>query len=299
MTYAQLAGAAHCTVRSVRNYLARAEQIFGFSVKRTRVKGTHNVLVCPVGIPSPSPPAQDLAGWIGRAMLQKLFVADERHRHSRKPPTQPSMHVAFRGLPAFGAHHQQALIAWVRYCEHRPRQAVRLRLARAAGCASEIALWPVGSVLHNLEGFVLVGVPVAADDPRGTQTLNLGWLADAPDAVCALDPAEIGEPSFDLDRLEVNELIDLPFLGRRVGSDVGHKVNVHVRFNPSFVPRVRDRIWHRTQRCVVKTDGSLDVMFGPVDLGAAASWTASFGAALRVLGDKKLRKAVKKRSFVP
>lgn len=296
-TYAQLAEHAGCTIRSVRNYLARSREIFGFAVEQTRVPGTHSVLVRAAGSPAEKPRSQ--SGFIsdlGVSLRERLFHAEpaKRARGDRPAP----LVVSFRGIPSYGPDHEAVLESWLAASCQMPRTAVRLRRVAQAG-APEIMLWPLGAVLHNIDGLLLVGLPLEADHAEAVRIINLENVSTEPDAITLVDRRETGEPAVDLNAIELSEIVDLPFCARSVEPDDRTEVHVHVRFDAEVAERMRSRVWHRSQSAVLRTDGSLDVKFGPVDLNAAAAWASSFGRAVRVLGDKKLRKAVKKRSFSP
>jgi hypothetical protein len=295
-TYAQLADAAGCTVRSVRNYLAHAEAIFGFKVVAARGTGRRVLVKAASGKAQRGVPDR-LTLALGPEIVRALFGA-EAERQAAEGSRCP-FSVALRGLPAYGPRHAAHLEAFCRACEARPLRAVRLVLESAGAPAVEIALWPLRALLHNHEGLLLVGLPVEADTPSDVRAVNLASLAGSDDAVRTIDTSESGQPTQDLDAVDVEASLELPFLGRPDPADPKAAAQVHVRFEPSSAATVRGRVWHRSQRMVVRADGSVDVRFGPVDLGTAASWVASFGRAARVLGDKRLRKAVKKRAFVP
>jgi hypothetical protein len=118
-------------------------------------------------------------------------------------------------------------------------------------------------------------------------------LPDEPDLI---EPIDRSPPAW-LNDVSLDQLIDLPFCAKPPGDD--EMVDVHVRFDASLTDRLRHCVWHRSQLMVLRTDGELDVRFGPVPLRLAASWACSFGLAVTVLGDKRLRKTVKKKSFSP
>ncbi len=294
MSFAQLAAAADCTVRSVRNYLARARDIFGFDVEQRRAPGGHAVLVRALVDPVPVAPARVMrSGSIAERLRDGLFHADPTEA-ARGP--SPSLLVAFRGLPAYTTEHERLLEAWLQACEAEPRCAVRLSLSRPASV--EALLWPVGAVIHNLDGILLLGLPIEAESPEKVQAIELDAVLTGVEALRLIDRGESGDPALDFTSIDLRELIDLPFCSAPRCSAT-RTVDVHVRFDPCAAERVRSRWWHKGQSAVLRTDGCLDLEFGPVPLGAAAGWVASWGDAVKVVGDKKLRKAVKKRDFAP
>lgn len=287
LTYQQLAERAGCTVRSVRNYLARAEEIFGFPVDKSR-DSEHRVVVRAQGTPRArtraTPPTDPFHG----ALCRALFPDDQQASAQPEPVV-----VAFQGLPAYSMHQANVARAWALAASDGQPTAYRLTLRQPQ---MSVVLWPVAVVVHANTGVILVGIPPAAPAPDQLVTLPLASVADEADAIAPDRQAVV--PAFDPRGIELEAWIDLPFSGLRPDPREP-TVDVHVRFEPTAAARVLRRVWHRSQRVVLRRDGELDVRFGPVPLAAAASWAASFGSALSVLGDKKLRKAVKKRSFVP
>lgn len=290
MSYAQLAAEAGCTVRSVRNYLERAPDIFGFDIERVR-NGHREVLVRAVGLTARSHPADEPLAALGSAFVQALFG------RGGPPASSSPLLVAVRGAYPYTERHRQAFGLWMQLCQKRPRQAARMRTV--AHAANDSIVWPLGSVLHNVEGLLLAFLPLEATGPEHIQIMDLGMLADAPDALQPAEPAESGDPAIDLDGLDLQSLLDLPFHASRTRAQARAMVKVAVRFRPEHANTEARRLWHSSQRALLRRDGSLDLRFGPVDLDAAASWASSMGDALEVLGSKKLRKAVKKKSFSP
>lgn len=293
-THSQLADHAGCTVRSVRNYLARADEIFGFRIERFR-DGGHSVMVRAVDVPdlpveTPQPQADSLARSLADAWLplRSSRVADDS-------PPPPRVLFAIRGLSPLSEHQTRALDPWVAACSATPLRPVRLRLAQAGADLAELTCWPVAVVVHNIDGIQLVALPVEAEGADALRTVDLSTLDDAPDALAIVDSAELPEPPVDLAALDLTELLGAPFSGRILAD--APAVHVHVRFSAGFASLARTKIWHHAQRVVVRRDGSVDVRFGPVPLDAAAAWVSSFGRAVELVGDKRLRKAVKKRHF--
>jgi hypothetical protein len=295
MSYAQLAKAAGCTVRSVRNYLARSSEIFGFTIEQSRPHRSHSVLVRAVGLPPPTA-VQDLSVVMAEALRARLFV-DSQPLDAPSHSALAALRVSMRGVPVYGSHHESVLSRWVDVAGRRPRRAVRLRLQADRPAHAELMLWPLGAVLHNLEGLLLAGVPIDAESLDAVQLVALDLVAAESDAMQVLERSDTGDPGLDLSSIELGELLDLPFATRPRPTTPGSSVDVHVRFDPCCAGRLQHRLFHRSQRAVLRTDGSLDVKFGPVEIEAAASWVASFGRSIKVMGDKRLRKTVKKRSF--
>ncbi len=279
LSYQQLADHARCTVRSVRNYLDQPAQLFGFPIEKSR-DPQHRVLVRAILSP-PVVPHTDVDPF-HEAFLHALFPNDA-------PPTPRPVIVALPSLPRYGRH--QALVAR-RWADHSRTRTQALRL-RVPDFAINPNLWPLGVVIHQHAGVVLVGLPCDAKAPTQPLSIELHRLPDEPDLLESIDR----NPPPWLNDVTLDQLIDLPFCAAPPGDDA--MVDVHVRFDASLTDRLRHCVWHRSQLMVLRTDGELDVRFGPVPLRLAASWACSFGSGVTVLGDKRLRKTVKKRSFSP
>ncbi len=293
-THSQLAAHAGCTVRSVRNYLARAEDIFGFRVERYR-DGGHSVLVRAVDVPPSQlvPHELPVADPLAAALLHACLP--HRAGSPTDTPSSPRVLVAFRGFPSFSPHQTRALDRWIEAASATPLRPLRIRTVPTNDEPSELLCWPVGAIFHATDGIQLVALPLDAEAVDSLRTIDLAMVEDSEDALAAVDSTDLPEPPVDPSSIDLATIIPTPFTGR-IAPD-GPVVNVQVRFAPPFASVARSRIWHQSQRVVVHHDGSIDVRFGPVPLDAAASWAASFGRAIEVLGDKRLRKTVKKRNF--
>jgi hypothetical protein len=153
------------------------------------------------------------------------------------------------------------------------------------------------AVLHGAEGILLAGV---SNDDGEAGAVCVVRLADVVDAADAISIAESGalESSERLLQRVSGALSDMPFCLQARGKSAQGTL-VHVRFLAPYTRQATQRLWHRTQRVVARSDGSVDVLFGPVAVDAAASWVASLGEMVEVLGDRRLRKALKKGAFAP
>ncbi len=286
-TYQQLADHAGCTVRSVRNYLERAEEIFGFPVEKTRDE-EHRIVVRAVGATSTrSRPRGTAPDPLATALTRALFP-----NPSDSSSASPVI-VALPGLPTYGAHQARAVRLWAEAAAAKRPRALRLRHAIPTG--GEV-YFPTAVVVHNVSGVVLLGAPTYALGLDDGIAIALEDVPDEPGACEAVH--NVAPPPVSIVKMREASTSDLPFT-LRTPSSGEPLVRVHVRFGVPVAARLQGRLWHRSQRVVVRRDGELDVRFGPVPLADAASWAAAFGDAIRVLGDKKLRKAVKKGSFVP
>ena len=281
-SYQQLADHAQCTVRSVRNYLARSSEIFGFDIEATR-NAKHQVLVRALTpTPQPETTSSTTNDPFSSAFLDALFPA------TRTTPSRCVV-IALPNMPRYGLHQERIARTWAA-CSRSREQAVRLRIPTL--CHSN-TVWSKGVVVHHDAGVVLVGIP--CDATSWSQIMSIG-LHSVPDEAGLLEEVPKQRPAW-IDDVSLRDLIDIPFCGAPISDEP--MVDVHVRFDAKLTEQLRSCVWHRSQQVVLRTDGRLDVRFGPVPLARAASWAASFGSGATIIGTKALRKAVKKRSFSP
>jgi hypothetical protein len=300
ITYAQLASEADCTVRSVRNYLERSVEIFGFPVERIRGDG-HNVFVRALVPPdepiptvvdaSPLPaPSQskDCFDQIGEALAQSL-----RSQSAAHPAPRSAIFIALRALPSYSPAHSAVLSRFLAACERHPTTTVSVRV----GDIWTPPIVPLAVVLRDIRGILLIFAK-RLDDTLLVNSIALCDVSDADDAIRDVEPS----PDFsDLDpeSIDLIDVLDLPFAVTPKSSSPKSRVSVHLRFEKDHSALARSRWWHHSQRLIAHRDGSTELRFGPVDANAAASLVVSLGKTVEVLGDKRLRKVVKKRSFVP
>lgn len=284
-TYQELADIADCTVRSVRNYLARSQDIFGFPIRRER-DSEHRVVVRAVGLESNRAPTSTPDPF-GDALLHALFPDEATSRST------PPIIVAFHDFPSYGTHQRNIARRWAAACASNDRNANVLRLDPMR--PAEITLWPICVVVHDIDGIVLVGL-AAQDDANHVAVVPLSRVVNEPGALRAVEPERLRDR--DVESSELLAALHLPFrAGTPQPDDIF--VDVHVRFDPRLAEALRERRWHPRQRVTMRKSGELDVQFDAVPLRAAASWVSGYGEGVRVVGDKKLRKAVKKSAFLP
>lgn len=290
VTYEQLASAAGCTVRSVRNYLARAEEIFGFSIEKTR-DAKNRALVrikhSSWSHTAPEPAADPFA----RAFVAELFDREVREA------ANPHVIVSLRGLPSYAPQLEAVARQFEKACGEPPCT-VELKLVRPG---ESVAMRPAAVVVHNIFGVLLVGYRVDAQAALGPVVVPLERVQAHPGSLEIVSQSGARNASalhgMVFDTSSVRELLGLPFGGWQTAAGEP-MTNVHVRFHAAVGRYVAARTWHHEQRMDWCEDGSLEVRFGPVALSLAASWVASFGKCARVLGSKKLKKAVKSRAFM-
>lgn len=198
--------------------------------------------------------------------------------------------VATHGLACYSPDLHDIAVQFAGACSARD---YAVQLAMADG-SDDVVLWPLAVVFHNVFGVLLVGLPYESQVLSDLQTLPLSRVLPDVSRVKQVQ----GKRCKALDDANVHELLDLPFTAWTARAD-DVMTRVHVRFDAKIAQHLVNVRWHRQQQVVLRTDGKLDVRFGPVPLDQAASWLASFGTAVRVLGGKKLRKTLRKGNFSP
>jgi hypothetical protein len=286
MTYQQLAAQAGCTVRSVRNYLNHAQSLFGFSIKKTRVPGSR-VLLITADMPAPPPAHSPLRSLLGELLFHHLFPA---HQHDDVPTGM----AIIDGWPAYDPRHRLIADRWIAACQHDPWKPVRLHCS-SAGNSLERVLWPVTTLLHVADGVSLIGVDVASQTSPSFVRVGLADILPDEDGVTPVEGDLLLPASTRRQWIELCSTAPVV----RFGGEDDTIVNLHLRFLPPVVDDVRHRVWDTSQRVVFRRDGAMDLHIPRVPLSWAASLAASFGEGVEVLGSKKLRKAVKKRKFLP
>lgn len=347
VTYEKLASVAGCTVRTVRNYLAHAEDVLGFPIEKSRDE-KRRTLVRAVGVsprknttkavpskvavqhePHKSQKAQCVktAGSdVGKQSgTSKKSVQNARVKHGSEQGAtcceklcsgagsghggfasallacffgeqtgeasdSSSIVVATHGLACYNPVLHDISVQFADACRARD---FAVQLAMADG-SDDVVLWPLAVVLHNVFGVLLVGLPYESQVLSDVLTVPLSRVLPDISRVKQVQ----GKRCKALDDANVHELLDLPFTAWTARADVA-MTRVHVRFDAKISQHLMSVQWHRQQQVVLRTDGKLDVRFGPVPLDQAASWLASFGTAVRVMGGKKLRKTLKKGNFSP
>jgi predicted DNA-binding transcriptional regulator YafY len=109
--------------------------------------------------------------------------------------------------------------------------------------------------------------------------------------------------TFKIERVERAELLDesyeLPddfdpydFLARAWGVMDESEVEVHLRFNALAAARVRESLWHSSQRLVERADGGCDLMMTIGGIREVLPWVLGWGADVEVLAPDELRAEV-------
>ena len=280
-TYEELARLAGCTTRSVRNYIDQAEATLGVVVERGR--GADGRVRARAKGADAGATIEELGHVLAREMLRRIFpiAGTSLERVTRRSPAH--VIVGVRGAYEYEESHLRILRTWLSASSRRPRQALRFEYEGIG--RGERVVWPLGIVLRDLARVYLLGIPVEAESSRDVRTYVLE-RAGKPTVLSAQDS---GEPLPGLDSAPVERAMDLPF---SVSSPAGG-VHVHVRFPPEQAKFIRGRRWHRTQKLKSGKDGSLDLRFGPADLGETLGWLGQWSDAVQVLGDRRLLAALR------
>jgi len=70
------------------------------------------------------------------------------------------------------------------------------------------------------------------------------------------------------------------------------EVEVRLRFSPSAAPRVRESVWHHSQRLADTADGGCELTMRVGGIKEIRSWVLSWGADVEVLAPEALRDEV-------
>lgn len=81
----------------------------------------------------------------------------------------------------------------------------------------------------------------------------------------------------------------------RLIADDGPDADVHLRFSSVVAGNVAEVLWHPTQRCEVRPDGSLDYRVTVSGLREVVWWVLGYGDQVEVIAPVKLRREVARR----
>ncbi|MFO0896872.1 MAG: WYL domain-containing protein [Pirellulales bacterium] len=118
---------------------------------------------------------------------------------------------------------------------------------------------------------------------RSTRTFHVGRIVQ-------LDPLD--------DRYEIPHGFSLErYLGNawHLIPESGADHEVRVRFRKMVAQNVAEVLWHRTQRCQILPDGSLDYQVTVSGLGEISWWILGYGDQAEVLAPARLREMVAER----
>nr|WP_255603315.1 WYL domain-containing protein [Oscillochloris sp. ZM17-4] len=109
--------------------------------------------------------------------------------------------------------------------------------------------------------------------------------------------------TFKIERIERADLLDehytIPddfdpyvFLSNAWGVMDDAEVGVHLRFEAEVAPRVRESVWHHSQRLVERDDGGCDLLMTIGGIREVMPWVLSWGADVEVIAPPELRAEV-------
>lgn len=265
----------------MRNYLDEASAALG--VRVVREKGPDRRVRVRLEDQA-SLTIEELGEVLAKEMLRRVFpVVGTKHAYVSKHPRAVVL-VAVRGAYEYKERHLRVLRAWLELSAKRPRREVRFEYE---GTETGLrVVWPLGIVVRDLARVYLLGVPSEAANARDVRTYALERVLS--ERLEALPAGDSGPPPRGIESAAIDEAMDLPF-SISPGAGGAH---VHVRFTPEQARFIRGRRWHKNQRVKTMKDGSLDVRFGPTDLGEATAWVAQWLDSVIVVGDPRLAYAV-------
>ncbi len=275
LTYGELASAAGCSTRTVRNYLDEEVEALGSRVVRERGKG--GAIRVRLARDDAQATIEDLARQLARQTLRGVFpiAGTSLDRAGKNPRVQAVL--AVRGAFQYREPHLRALRAWLAAASRRPRVAVRFEYSSPVSGPGLRVVWPLGLVLRDLARVYVAGVPAEADDGSQVQTYALERidLVRRRPAVEVLLGEDAGTAPAGIERAVIEDAIDTPFsVYPARGPD---SVLVTVRFTPWQATFIEGRRWHRRQTMRRHRDGSLTLRFGPADRGEVEAWVRQWG----------------------
>ncbi len=276
-TVAELAAAAACEERTVRNYLRDAESTIGFAIEKTR--GSDRTVRVRAAQADGSAVIEDLGRALARDMLRRLFPVAGTDLATRRVRPRAQLVVALRGAYEYSDAHLAALRAWLLAASRRPRRAVRLVYGRGDGRGDRI-VWPIGIIVRDAARVYLAGMPESPVDSRDVRTYALERVDCERGAktIEVLSGPDGGDPPDGLDTAVIEDAIDLPFSVYPGAAEDG--VMVEARFSAKQADYLEGRRWHRKQSMRRRADGSLDLKFGPADRGEAEAWLRQWGKSV-------------------
>lgn len=116
------------------------------------------------------------------------------------------------------------------------------------------------------------------------------------DALRTYKVERMGQAAVTLDRYEIPDDFDADkWLRHSWGiwsADSTQLVTVHLRFDAAVARRVRESVWHRTQRLTERPDGSVDLEFEVAGIIEVRPWILGWGDTVEVLSPPELRGVV-------
>jgi len=132
-------------------------------------------------------------------------------------------------------------------------------------------------------------------DAAGRSVYLIGF-DEAVDAMRTLKVERIRNASLTADRYEIPDEFDPDrWLAHSWGiwsSDTTATVDVVLRFDPGVAHRVRESVWHRSQRLVERRDGGIELTVTVAGIVEIRPWILSWGDAVEVIAPDELRRSV-------
>jgi predicted DNA-binding transcriptional regulator YafY len=132
-------------------------------------------------------------------------------------------------------------------------------------------------------------------DAAGRSVYLIGF-DEAVDAMRTLKVERIRNASLTVDRYEIPDGFDPDrWLAHSWGiwsSDTTATVEVRLRFDASVAHRVRESVWHRSQRLEEVADGRVELTVTVAGIVEIRPWILSWGDAVEVLEPPDLRQSV-------
>jgi predicted DNA-binding transcriptional regulator YafY len=132
-------------------------------------------------------------------------------------------------------------------------------------------------------------------DAAGRSVYLIGF-DEAVDAMRTLKVERIRNASLTLDRYEIPDGFDPDrWLAHSWGiwsSDTTATVEVRLRFDASVAHRVRESVWHRSQRLEEMSDGRVELRVTVAGIVEIRPWILSWGDAVEVIEPADLRRSV-------
>jgi hypothetical protein len=284
LTYEELSKKGGCTVRSVRNFLRDAPETLGVRVEVVRGPGhAMRVTLADDG----GGTIDEIARITARATLRPLFplAGTSLDRPPRSARVQTA--VVVRGAYEYGEGHLRALRAWIVAASARPRRPVEITYGAIEDAGLRL-VWPLGVVIRDGASVYLAGVPAEAKTGRSVHTYALHRVHQQTPIRVLRDDA--GTPPRGIELASIEDGMDAPFSVFSTSKKDG--VFLHARFTAAQAPYIEGRRWHAKQRVTRRKDGTLEIRFGPADLGETLAWVRQWGESITVLGDTRLRSAI-------
>jgi hypothetical protein len=278
LTYAELAGEARCTPRTVRNYLADAEQSLGLRLERTR--GAGGLLRVRAARGSEEQRIEDLGRLLAREMLRRIFPVAGTDLERAPRAGRAQLVVMARGAFEYGEAEFRALRSWLQAAALDPPRPVRFQYDGFASGPGERIVWPLGIVVRDLARVYLAGVPAEAENGRDVRTYCLERVRcpSRGKALVLVAAEDAGHEPRGLHVAAIEDALDFPFsVYAAHGADA---VVLRARIAPNQARHLERRRWHRRQRLRRRRDGSLDVTLGPADRGELEAWLRQWGDAV-------------------